>query len=58
MLGYARKMEGGSGWSFSQDAVNILQEFKEKFPIMFSYLVSKPSEASYYEQDLFPDPDG
>ena len=57
MLGYARKMEG-AGWSFSPDAVNILLEFKEKFPVMFSYLISKPSGESYYEQDLFPDPDG
>ena len=56
MLGYARKIEG-AGWS-SPDAVNILLEFKEKFPVMFSYLISKPSAESYYEQDLFPDPDG
>ena len=57
ILGYARKMVGG-GWSFSPDAVKILEEFKEKFPKMFEYLVSNTGEDSYYEQDLFPDPEG
>ena len=57
ILGYARKMVGG-GWSFSPDAVKILEEFKEKFPIMFKYLISNAGEDSYYEQDLFPDPEG
>ena len=57
ILGYARKMVGG-GWSFSPDAVKILEEFKEKFPKMFEYLVGNTGEDSYYEQDLFPDPEG
>ena len=57
ILGYARKMVGG-GWSFSPDAVKILEEFKEKFPKMFEYLISNTGEDSYYEQDLFPDPEG
>ena len=57
ILGYVRKMVGG-GWSFSPDAVRILEEFKEKFPTMFEYLVGNTGEDSYYEQDLFPDPEG
>lgn len=48
----------GGGWSFSPDAVKILEEFKEKFPKMFEYLISNTGEDSYYEQDLFPDPEG
>ena len=50
-------MERG-GWSFSPDAVKILEEFKEKFPVMFKHLISNAGQDSYYEQDLFPDPDG
>ena len=57
ILGYVCKMERG-GWSFSPDAVKILEEFKEKFPIMFKHLISNAGQDSYYEQDLFPDPDG
>ena len=57
ILGYARKTIGG-GWSFSPDAVKILEEFKEKFPLMFEYLVKNAEEDSYYEEDLFPDPKG
>ena len=40
------------------DAVNILQKFKLKFPVMFDYLIKNPTDNSYYEQDLFPDPEG
>ena len=48
----------GGGWSFSPHAVKILEEFKKKFPKMFEYLISNTGEDSYYEQDLFPDPEG
>ena len=56
ILGYARKTE--RGWSYSMDAMNILQEFKLKFPVMFDNLIKNPTDDLYYEQDLFPDPEG
>ena len=56
VVGYARKT--GGVWSYSPDAVDILQEFKLKFPVMFDYLIKNPTDDPYYEQDLFPDPEG
>ena len=57
ILGYARKQDGG-GWSFSPVAISLLKDFIKQFPVMFQYIISNPKEDTYYEQDLFPYPDG
>ena len=54
LLGYSRYRED-RGWSFSEAAVDILKEFKEKFPSVFDHLEQHPSDELYYEEDLFPD---
>ena len=54
LLGYSRYQED-RGWSFSEAAVDILKEFKQKFPSVFDHLEQHPSDELYYEEDLFPD---
>ena len=56
MVGYARKTNGG--WSYSPEAIRILKEFINQFPIMFTYLTSNQDSDKYYELDLFPVPEG
>lgn len=53
LLGYSRYRED-RGWTFSDAAVDILKEFKEKFPTVFDYLAQHPSDEVFYEDDLFP----
>lgn len=55
--GYARKLNSG-GWSYSPEAMKLLEDFLAKFPVMFQYLSQHPKDDKYYEADLFPDPDG
>ncbi len=55
--GYARKLESG-GWSYSTEAVRLLDNFMRKFPVMFRYLTKNPGTDRYFEQDIFPDPEG
>lgn len=56
LLGYSRYRED-RGWSFSDAAVGILKEFKEKFPTVFDCLEQHPSDEVFYEDDLFPNKD-
>lgn len=56
ILGYARKTDGG--WSFSPHAISILEEFQTRFPRAFERICDNPKEDKYYEEDLFPDPEG
>ena len=56
ILGYARKTDGG--WSFSPHAISILEEFQARFPRAFERICDNPKEDKYYEEDLFPDPEG
>ena len=51
--GYSRFQEN-RGWSFSDAAVDILKEFKQKFPCVFEYLEEHLSDEVFYEDDLFP----
>lgn len=55
--GYARKMDNG-GWSYSTEAVQLLQDFMARFPVMFQFLSRKPGDEKYYEFDLFPGTEG
>ncbi len=43
---------------FSSDAVAILKQFIQKFPVMFAYIKENPTEDLYYEKELFPGSDG
>ena len=56
MPGYARKTD--TGWSFSPEAIRLLREFMVRFPQTFDYLCANPKEDKYYEDELFPDPEG
>ena len=55
--GYARKMDNG-GWSYSTEAVTLLQDFMTRFPMMFLFLSKNSGTDKYYESDLFPGSDG
>lgn len=50
-------MDSG-GWSYSPEAVKLLEEFLDRFPVMFDYLIKSPGEERYYETELFPNPAG
>ncbi len=54
--GYTKKTD--SGWSFSVEAVKVLRDFMARFPQTFDYLCVNPGNDKYYEQELFPDPEG
>ena len=53
LLGYARLIEE-EGWTFSTDAVDIIEEYQKRFPSLFQFLKNNPSDDRYYEKDLFP----
>ena len=52
VLGYSRK--GESGWEFSQKAINLLREYRAKFPEFFIGVSRKPTADIYVETDFYP----
>ena len=56
LLGYARKT--AEGWSYSPAALELLRDFLQRCPALFSYLRDHPQDDSYYEADLFPEAEG
>ncbi len=64
VLGYSRKVEredsfnNNNGnhqraqWEFSDKAIALLIEYKEKFPRIFELLEEKPDASKYYVSDL------
>ena len=53
LAGYARRND--NQWFLSSKAINIVQAYVEKFPIVFEYLGKVSDRAELlFEQDLFP----
>ncbi|XP_071053139.1 5'-3' exoribonuclease 1 isoform X2 [Onthophagus taurus] len=53
--GYTRK--DGNFWYYSEKAVELVKQFKELFPEVFSY-VNLHNENVYYLEDIYPEGDG
>ncbi|KAG9097503.1 hypothetical protein FRC06_007481 [Ceratobasidium sp. 370] len=54
VLGYSRKSD--QGWEFSQNAVELIQEYKAAFPSIFAVLDSRRDDITR-ASDLFPNDD-
>ncbi|KAJ3213714.1 hypothetical protein HDU67_002555 [Dinochytrium kinnereticum] len=51
VLGFTRKSE--NGWEYSQRALDLIKEYKDKFPEVFSGLERKARNDLYDEHDFF-----
>ncbi|KAK6352621.1 hypothetical protein TWF730_009441 [Orbilia blumenaviensis] len=52
VLGYSRKT--GSGWEFSQKAVELIQAYRNKFPDFFRGIERRPTADNYSAEDFYP----
>jgi hypothetical protein len=50
-------MDSG-GWSYSTEALQLLQDFIARYPVMFEFLSKNPGSDKYYESELFPGSEG
>ncbi|XP_065061196.1 5'-3' exoribonuclease 1-like [Rhopilema esculentum] len=53
VLGYARRDE--EGWSFSENAIDVLCSYVQRFPELFKMLSNLPEQECYEQSILFPD---
>lgn len=52
VLGFSRR--GQNGWEFSERAVALLQEYKQKFPDFFAGVEKNPHGDIYSDTDFYP----
>ncbi|KAK6523888.1 hypothetical protein TWF281_001854 [Arthrobotrys megalospora] len=52
VLGYSRKT--GSGWEFSQKAIDLIREYMNKFPEFFRGIERRPTADNYTAEDFYP----
>jgi len=52
VLGYSRKR--GNGWEFSEKAIALLREYREKFPDFFQALERNPHGDIYQDTEFYP----
>lgn len=55
VLGYTRNVETGNGkrrWEFSRRAIELIKEYKEKFPLVFYLIKTKPENKFFNVEDL------
>ncbi|TPX58418.1 hypothetical protein PhCBS80983_g03133 [Powellomyces hirtus] len=52
VLGYSRKT--ASGWEFSQKAIDMIMEYKSKFPAFFDGIEKKAKADFYEDTDFYP----
>ncbi|KAI9760654.1 MAG: hypothetical protein M4579_001518 [Chaenotheca gracillima] len=53
VLGYSRR--GGTGWEFSQKAIDLVQEYMLKFPEFIVGIQRKPQGDVYFPTDFYPE---
>lgn len=52
VLGYSRKSE--SGWEYTQKAIDLMLEYRKRFPEFINYICGHPSGNIYKEDEIFP----
>lgn len=52
VIGYSRRSV--NGWEFSEKAINLLQEYMNKFPEFFAVLQKNPHGDIYNDYDFYP----
>ena len=55
VLGYSRR--GGSGWEFSEKAIQLLQQYMVKFPEFIAGIQRNPQGNIYQAKEFYPDGD-
>jgi 5'-3' exoribonuclease 1 len=52
VLGYSRKNQ--SGWEYSQKAIDLILQYKQKFPEFINKICERPSGDIYRDEDFYP----